>query len=108
MTGYIAIDCGKYNTKVDAFNPETQQEPKLRYRIKISDGTFDDDMFDKGTFIVQIDGGPVYKVGNDAKTETLKLLIMESDSSHVAFEFCSFASISYFLVMLKNIICIVV
>ena len=46
--------------------------------------------------------------GNDAKIETLKLLIMESDSFHVVFEFSSLAFISYFFVMLKNMICIVV
>ena len=69
MKGYIAVDCGKYNTKVDAFNPESGQEQKIRYRTKVSEGTFDDDMFDRGTYIVQIDNGPVYKIGNDAKNE---------------------------------------
>ena len=46
--------------------------------------------------------------GSDAKIKTLKLLIIESDNSHVVFEFRSFACISYFLVMLKNMICRVV
>ena len=46
--------------------------------------------------------------GNDEKISTLKLLIIESDSSHVVFEFSSFACISYFFVMLKNIICNIV
>jgi hypothetical protein len=46
--------------------------------------------------------------GSEAKIKTLKLFIIESDSSHVVFEFHSFAWISYFLVMLKNIICSVV
>ena len=79
MTGYIAVDCGKYNTKIDAFHSESQQEYKFRYRTKISDGTFEDDMFDKGTYIVQIDGGPVYKVGNDAKTEPSMETTKKSD-----------------------------
>ena len=46
--------------------------------------------------------------GNDAKIKTLKLLIIESDNSHVVFEFSSLACISYFFVILKNIICSVV
>lgn len=69
MKGYIAVDCGKYNTKVDAYNPEKKKEQRFRYRTKVSEGTFEDDMFDRGTFIVQIDDGPIYKVGNDAKNE---------------------------------------
>lgn len=69
MKAYIAVDCGKYNTKIDAFDPDKKAEHKFRYRTKISEGTFEDDMFDRGTFIVQVDDGPVYKVGNDAKTE---------------------------------------
>ena len=69
MKAYVAVDCGKYNTKVNFFNPEKQEEFKMRYRTKMNPGTFDDDMFERGTFIVQIDGGEVYKIGNDAKTE---------------------------------------
>ena len=70
MRGYVAVDCGKYNTKINYYNPSDGENGKIRYRTKIStDATFEDDMFDKGTFIVQIDDGPVHKVGNDAKTE---------------------------------------
>ena len=43
--------------------------------------------------------------GKDANIDTLKLFIIESDNSHVAFEFSSFAFISYFLVILKNTTC---
>ena len=43
--------------------------------------------------------------GNDANINTLKLFMIESDNSHVVFEFSSFAFISYFLVILKNITC---
>jgi hypothetical protein len=46
--------------------------------------------------------------GSDANINTLKLFIIESDNSHVVFEFSSFAFISYFFVMLKNMICNVV
>ena len=69
MSHFIAVDCGKYNTKIDAYDADKKKEQKFRYRTKIIEGTFEDDMFDKGTFIVQIDDGPVYKVGNDGKME---------------------------------------
>lgn len=60
-TDYIAIDCGKYNTKTNSF--DGQKEKKFAFRTKFSEGTFDDDMVGKGSYIVQIDDGPVYKVG---------------------------------------------
>lgn len=89
MTGYVAVDCGKYNTKADAFSPE-RGEQRLRYRTKISDGTFDDDMFEKGTFIVQIDDGPVYKVGNEAKTEPS----METSKKSDIHQICTMTAIA--------------
>ena len=64
MSIFIAIDCGKFNTKVSAYNSETEKVLQFRQRTKICDGTFDDDMFDKGTYITQVDGGNVYKIGN--------------------------------------------
>lgn len=69
MSKYIAVDCGKYNTKTTVYDDKTKSIIKFKSRTKISDGTFIDDMFDKGTFIVQIDDGPVYKVGNSATKE---------------------------------------
>lgn len=69
MSIFIAIDCGKFNTKVSAYNSETEKVLQFRQRTKICDGTFDDDMFDKGTYITQVDGGNVYKIGNGARIE---------------------------------------
>lgn len=66
---YISADGGKYNTKLNAFCKETGKIQRTKFRTKLSEGTFDDDMFEKGTFIVQVDGGNVYKVGRDAKKE---------------------------------------
>lgn len=69
MKCYVAVDCGKYHTKVDACGADGKNESRFMFRTKMSDGTFSDDMFEKGTFIVQVDDGPVYKVGNEAKIE---------------------------------------
>lgn len=84
MRGYVAVDCGKYNTKVDACDLHGKNEQRFRFRTKLSEGTFDDDMFDKGTFIVQIDGGPVYKVGSEAKTEPSMETSKKSDIHRVS------------------------
>lgn len=61
MADYIAIDCGKYNTKVNSYDGSSEKQ--FAFRTKFSEGTFDDDMVGKGSYIVQIDDGPVYKVG---------------------------------------------
>lgn len=66
---FIAVDAGKYNTKVCAYNTEDSTILKTKFRTKIGEGTFDDDMFERGTYIVQVDGGPVYKVGRDGRQE---------------------------------------
>lgn len=66
---YIAIDAGKYNTKLNTYDAATGNQTLCKFRTKMSEGTFDDDMFEKGTFIVQVDDGPVYKVGRDGRNE---------------------------------------
>lgn len=66
---YIAVDCGKYNTKTAMFRDDGRGMVRKKFRTKFSPGTFDDDMFGRGTYIIQIDDGPVYKVGNEGRTE---------------------------------------
>lgn len=66
---YVAVDAGKYNTKLNAFDPKTKKMSLMKFRTKISEGTFDDDMFEKGTFIVQYDDGPTYRIGHGARNE---------------------------------------
>lgn len=68
-TKYIAVDTGKYNTKLSAFDLKTKKLSQMKFRTKMSEGTFEDDMFEKGTFIVQYDDGPVYKVGHGGRNE---------------------------------------
>lgn len=90
MNRCIAIDCGKYNTKACAYDPETASIRELRFRTKISEGTFIDDMFDRGTMIVQVDDGPVYKIGNGAKEEPS----METNKKTEIHRICTLASIA--------------
>ena len=63
---YVAVDPGKYNTKFNSFNYK-DGEKLMKFRTKISPGTFDEDMLERGTFIVQLDEGPTYKVGYGAQ-----------------------------------------
>ncbi len=69
MSHFIAVDPGKYNTKIACFDTTLAVSKTFKIRTKMSDGTFSDDMYGKNTMIVQVDGGPVYKIGAEAKTE---------------------------------------
>lgn len=64
---YVAVDCGKYDTKTVIYNEEEVKRSK--FRTKISPGIFEDDMLKKGTMIVQADEGEVYVFGYGANTE---------------------------------------
>ena len=89
-TKYIAVDCGKYNTKVASFDTETGKRKKFKFRTKYSPGTFEDDMFEKGTFIIQIDDGVIYKVGNGGKQEPN----METSKKSEIHKVCTIAGIA--------------
>lgn len=67
MPNYVAVDCGKYDTKVCSFDGANAK--KFKYRTKIGPGVFEDDMMKKGTAIVQVDGGDVLLFGYGAPTE---------------------------------------
>lgn len=69
MAKYIAVDCGKYDTKVAIYNSVSKSYKKFKFRTKESEGTFIDDMLERGTFITSVDGGPVVKIGNGARKE---------------------------------------
>ena len=66
---YIAADAGKYNTKMNAYDPAAGKQVLTKFRTKMSEGTFEDDMYERGTIIVQVDDGEVFKVGRDGKDE---------------------------------------
>lgn len=87
---YIAVDAGKYNTKVNAFDPNTKKTSLMKFRTKISEGTFEDDMFEKGTFIVQVDDGPVYKIGHGARNEPE----METSKKSEIHRVCTYAAVA--------------
>lgn len=66
-TEMVSVDAGKYATKSYALTPDGVIRKKCR--TKYSEGSFDDDMIPKGTFIAQIDNGPVYRIGHGARNE---------------------------------------
>lgn len=87
---YVAVDCGKYNTKVSAYDCQSKQCAKTKIRTKTSEGSFEDDMLPKGTVAASIDGGPVYKIGQGARTEAE----LETSKKSEVHKVCTLASIA--------------
>ena len=87
---FIAVDCGKYNTKTAWYNAATKKSGEFKFRTKMSSGTFSDDMFDKNTLIASVDGGPVVKLGNGGKLEP----DAETSKKTDIHKFCTLAAVA--------------
>ena len=88
----IAVDCGKFDTKVAvlSFGEEGESSYKrFKFRTKASDGTFIDDMLEKGTVIVEIDG-KTYKVGPGAT----KAAEMETSKKSEIHKICTLTALA--------------
>lgn len=71
-TRYIAVDPGKFSTKVAEYIPGKKGIKKFSIRTKASAGDFRDDAIEANTVIVEIDGN-VYKIGNGARGDGASL-----------------------------------
>lgn len=67
MDRYVAVDSGKFATKIAWANQELTQVQKCQFRTKMSRGNMLDDEIGRGTYVCQI-GDEVYKIGNSAAT----------------------------------------
>ena len=63
MERFVAIDSGKYATKVAVYDNKTNTVKMFKFRTKISDGHFADDALEKNTVVMEHDG-KIYKVMN--------------------------------------------
>lgn len=68
MERFIAVDSGKYATKVAFYNPDNDEVKTFKFKTKMSDGSFSDDALESSTVIVEYNG-QVHKIGNGATTE---------------------------------------
>ena len=75
MERYIAVDSGKFATKIAWANNDFDGFQKGQFRTRMSRGNFEDDAIENGTYVCEIDG-VVMKIGNgaaqDADLETSK------------------------------------
>ncbi len=81
MERFIAIDSGKFATKVAEYNVMTDSVKRYSIRTKMSEGNFLDDALEKSTYIVEIDG-EVYKVGNGARGSGVELTTDKKTDTH--------------------------
>lgn len=68
MERFIAVDSGKYATKIAVYDTGNDKVSVQKFRTKISEGNFNDDALEKHTYIAEIDGN-IYKIGNGALQE---------------------------------------
>lgn len=68
MKRYVAVDSGKFATKVAFADNALEGITEFKFRTKTGPGSFDDDAVEPGTYVAEIDGA-VYKIGNGAPRE---------------------------------------
>lgn len=75
MERFIAVDSGKFATKIAWAEDNFTGYQKGQFRTRMGTGTFEDDAIENGTYVCEIDGN-VMKIGNgaaqDAALETSK------------------------------------
>lgn len=67
MKRYVAVDTGKFATKVAFYDEKKDETKKFSIRTAHCDGDFRDDAVEENTVIIQVGDGEVYKVGNGAR-----------------------------------------
>lgn len=65
---FLAVDSGKFATKLAIYNPEKKDTKTFKFRTKIGAGSFEDDSLERNTMIVEVNG-KTYKIGNGATTQ---------------------------------------
>lgn len=68
MERYIAVDSGKYATKMAVYDTKEDKTIVHKFRTKMSQGNFEDDALETATVIVGYEDN-VYKIGNGAIKE---------------------------------------
>jgi plasmid segregation protein ParM len=77
MERYVAVDAGKFATKVAEYHKDKDETTKFKFATKMSEGNFLDDSLEKETYLVEIEG-KVYKFGKGA---TGKGAALETDKN---------------------------
>lgn len=90
MERYIAVDSGKFATKVAEYNANKKKVRTFQIRTSVADGDFRDDAIEAKTVVVEIDG-VTYKVGNGARGNGAAL---ETDKKTDVHRLCTLTAIA--------------
>jgi plasmid segregation protein ParM len=94
MKRFVAIDTGKFATKVAVYNEKKDGVLKFSIRTAFCDGDFRDDAVEDSTVIFQCGDGDVYKVGNGARGLGAELTTDKKLDVHKICALTALASIS--------------
>ena len=81
MERFLAIDSGKFATKVAEYSLNNGQVHTYMQRTKVSNGYLCDDAIERNTVVIEING-KVYKVGNGANGNGARLDTSKNDDVH--------------------------
>lgn len=81
MKRFIAVDSGKFATKVAEFIKTDDKVRHFSIRTKVSEGYLIDDAIEENTVVIEVDG-KVYKVGNGARGNGANLDTDKNDDIH--------------------------
>lgn len=89
MEIFVAVDSGKYATKVAFYNPEKDEVRTFKFRTRMGAGNFNDDALETSTVIVEMNGN-VYKIGNGAPSEAA----LETSKASEIHKICTLTAIA--------------
>ncbi len=92
MERFIAVDSGKFATKVATYNPMKKRIRKCHFRTKVGKGDFRDDAIEAQTIVTEING-QVYKVGEGADGGEAELTTSKDTETH---KICTLVAIALF------------
>lgn len=90
MKRYIAVDAGKFGTKIAEWDNEKKLVRKEQFRTKMGKGDMRDDALEKDTFLAKI-GDVTYKLGNGARGNGAELETSKKTDIH---RICTLAAIA--------------
>lgn len=68
MDRYIAVDSGKFATKIAYYDEKNHTTRHMKFHTRISEGYFEDDAIERATFVAQV-GDKTYKIGRGARQQ---------------------------------------
>lgn len=89
MEIYVAVDSGKYATKVAVYSPVADEVKTFKFKTRFGPGNFEDDALESNTVIVEYEGN-TYKIGNGASTEAA----LETTKASEIHKICTMAAIA--------------